>query len=552
VSRQVVMREVNELYIAYSQFANETITQLTELQKSIESFQQLEGFTGQAAASAKAYMSEVHGAIIQSFMLVLSDIQVTFTNMIKEFENSVDNNKEAIIHTDHFIDLKKDFRQHNHQFLDIHHDLLQTIQQVSDIVCLNRPNSTRIEEMYYNMNTEISNRDLDVEAFDSMNRDKMNASADLLQSITNSMNEIKASISTPTGIQYTLGDIATSSWGARLGDTARPVSKQLDEQLEIMKENVEIAKANAPEERNGFVDFLGEMLFVYDIERLATGKDPVTGEEIGAFEIGLAAAGFIPIGKFTKLGKVGKFGDEALDVGKGVDEEELLEKIEDVADEIDYSHLSKAEFYTSKDIQKIINDKGYSVDEIVKLLHPNKVLNESEEKLIHSLRNEIGLPSAGTVMNKVIPQSDIYKYLYEDYKAVRGFTAVKEHGGNLKTLDEKFEGARLDYDNTAFKITNGVDGISKSVGKPDRFYGTIEYKITNVEEVSIPNWKPNGNDYPYTGKGFTGSRNIVLPEYYQQERKFLDGDLLNIIDSKTGGISRQFEYNIKYGWVIKE
>jgi LXG domain of WXG superfamily/Pre-toxin TG len=331
VSRQVAMREVNELYIAYSQFANETITQLTELQKSIESFQQLEGFTGQAAASAKAYMSEVHGAIIQSFMLVISDIQVTFMNMIQQFENSVDNNKKAIIHTDHFIDLKTSFRQHNHQFLDVHHDIHQTIQQVSDIVHLSKPNSTRIEEMYYTINTEISNRDLDVEAFDSMNRDKMNASSDLIQSIMNSMNEIKASISTPSGIRYALGDITTSSWGQRLGDTAAPVSKQLTEQLEEMKENAEIAKANAPEERNGFIDFLGEMFFVYDIKRLATGKDPTTGEELSAGEKGLAVASFIPISKFTKLGKLGKIGDEALDVGKVVDEEELLEKIGDVS-----------------------------------------------------------------------------------------------------------------------------------------------------------------------------------------------------------------------------
>jgi LXG domain of WXG superfamily/Pre-toxin TG len=342
VSKVVDMKEVNELYKEYSQFANETITQLTELQHSIEQFQQLEGFTGQAAASAKAYMGEVHGAMIQSFMLVISDIQVTFMNMIQQFENSVDNNKEAIIHTDHFINLKTSFRQHNHQFLDIHHDIHQTIQKVSDIVSLSQPDPTRVEEMYYNVNVEISNRDLDVEAFDSMNRDKMNASSDLIQSIMNSMNEIKASISTPSGIRYALGDITTSSWGQRLGDTAAPVSKQLTEQLEEMKENAEIAKANAPEERNGFIDFLGEMFFVYDIKRLVTGEDPITHEKLSAFEMGLAAAGFIPISKFTKLGKLGKVGDDVLDAGKGVDEGELLDNIKNVAKENSPAKLAQS------------------------------------------------------------------------------------------------------------------------------------------------------------------------------------------------------------------
>ena len=35
--------------------------------------------------------------------------------------------------------------------------------------------------------------------------------------------------------------------------------------------------------------------------------------------------------------------------------------------------------------------------------------------------------------------------------------SVDEHSNTLKTLDEVFEGNRLDYDNTAFKIRSGVD-----------------------------------------------------------------------------------------------
>jgi LXG domain of WXG superfamily/Pre-toxin TG len=337
VSKVVDMKEVNELYKEYSQFANETITQLTELTQAIEQFHQLEEFTGQAATSAKAYMSEVHGSIIQSFILVISNIQVTFMNMIQEFQNAVDNNPEAIIHTDHFYDLKDTFRQHNHHFLDIHHDLLATIQKVSDIVSLSQPNPTRIEEMYYNVNIEISNRDLDVEAFDSMNRDKMDASSDLIQSIMNSMNEIKASISTPSAIRYTLGDITTTSWGARLGDTAAPVSKQLTEQLEEMKENAEIAKANAPEERNGFIDFLGEVFFVYDVMRLITGVDPITKERVTDADKALALIGFIPIGKFTKLAKLGKFDDSVLGANKS---EDIKKRLENANKDIPKRHIN--------------------------------------------------------------------------------------------------------------------------------------------------------------------------------------------------------------------
>lgn len=155
-------------------------------------------------------------------------------------------------------------------------------------------------------------------------------------------------------------------------------------------------------------------------------------------------------------------------------------------------------------------------------------------------------------MCKTIPQSDIYNYLYNNYDGVRGFTDVEEHGANLKTLLEKYNGARLDYNNTAFKTTNGVDGISQSIGLPDKFYGTIEYKVNDIDKISIPNWKPKAGDYPYIGKAFTGSADIVLPEYFQDMRKFMDGDIIKIIDGNTGKIVQQFIYDMDTDikWVI--
>ena len=103
----------------------------------------------------------------------------------------------------------------------------------------------------------------------------------------------------------------------------------------------------------------------------------------------------------------------------------------------------------------------------------------------------------------------------------------------------------LIYNNTAFKTTNGVDGISQSVGMPDKFYATIEYKANDVSKISIPDWAPKPDDYPYTGKGFTGSVDVVLPEYFQETRKFMNGDILNIIDADTGKIISKFKYDVK-------
>ena len=88
--------------------------------------------------------------------------------------------------------------------------------------------------------------------------------------------------------------------------------------------------------------------------------------------------------------------------------------------------------------------------------------------------------------------------------------SVDEHSNTLKTLDEVFEGNRLDYDNTAFKIRSGVDGVSKSVGNADIVYGKITYILDDVDE-----------------------------------------DILGIYDAKTGVLIQQFVYDSDLGWLLK-
>lgn len=199
---------------------------------------------------------------------------------------------------------------------------------------------------------------------------------------------------------------------------------------------------------------------------------------------------------------------------------------------------------TCESIQAILQENGYTLDEFLALLQPDRILGENEIKQVNAIREQIGFPPKDTIMAKVIPQSDLYNYLYdENYNGIRGFTAVKEHSEKLMTLADNYEGARLDYNNTAFKVTNGIDGISQSDGSPDQFYGTIEYKLEEPGQLSIPRSNPYPGSYPYTGTGFTASKEIVLPEYYQEPRRFMNGDVLYIKDSKTGKAVFGFIYD---------
>ena len=208
---------------------------------------------------------------------------------------------------------------------------------------------------------------------------------------------------------------------------------------------------------------------------------------------------------------------------------------------------------TSLTISNLIEQNGYELGEVKKLLDPDRILDTSELNIVNNLREQIGQPSSNTVMAKVIPQKDIYNYLYNpSFKGIRGYTAVKDHASNLVTLEDNIKGARLDYNNTPFKITRGIDGISESTGDPDRYFGVINYKVNNPELISVPDWKATPDSYPYTGRGFTGSKEVILPEFYQNERPFSKGDILKVVDAKDGQVSSMFIYDKKMGWLLVE
>lgn len=174
-------------------------------------------------------------------------------------------------------------------------------------------------------------------------------------------------------------------------------------------------------------------------------------------------------------------------------------------------------------------------------------------QIVEKVRNDIGLPTIGTVMNKTIPQSDIYKYLYDNkYNGIRGFVSVEEHSKLLKGLENVYEGNRLDYNGTAFKNSFGVNGVASSVGAPDTVYGKITYILKDADGVKIPTDLATVDNAPYTARGFTGSKNIVLPELIQDQRNFVNGDLLSIYDSKTGNVIQQLVYDKKLGWIDKK
>ena len=201
--------------------------------------------------------------------------------------------------------------------------------------------------------------------------------------------------------------------------------------------------------------------------------------------------------------------------------------------------LSNLELYTSPEIKAKINKAGYSLEDFSNLVDADTTLSAKTDAFVKAVRKEIGIPAPKTKMNKTIPTEFVESYLSGERNFFAGFVSVDEHSKSLTTLPEIVEGNRLDYPNTPFDL------------EKTKTYAKISFFLDEADKLDIPFGELDNASYPFTGRGFTGSKNIILPEYkLMEERNFMDGDLITIFESKSGNPIRQYKYIENKGWKL--
>ena len=186
---------------------------------------------------------------------------------------------------------------------------------------------------------------------------------------------------------------------------------------------------------------------------------------------------------------------------------------------------------TALGIKNTVEAEGYSLKEFSDLLAPERVLTSEEEAVVRKVREIIGIPEKGTLMAKIIPFEYVDAIIKGKYPDVGGFSSVFEHSESLTSLNEVYKGNRLDYPGTPF-TRNGT-----------KYYAKIIFSLDNPEDLIIP-YKENyqGVD-PFTGRGFTGAQEIILPEYMLTENHvFQDGNMINVYN-RTGEVVQQFIFD---------
>ncbi len=170
-------------------------------------------------------------------------------------------------------------------------------------------------------------------------------------------------------------------------------------------------------------------------------------------------------------------------------------------------------------------DEPWTRDELIDKIHADPTsLSRHDRDLLTEIRNRIGVPDSGSVMQKALDPKATNEYLDNLPRAggpapdqVRGFVTHAPDTAHVSTPRGVYDGLGLGYRDTEFRPT-------------DNTVSAVRYQSDNAGH-EIPRAPVMGGTEstppPFTGNGFTAARDDVIPELKVTRN---DGDPARMID----------------------
>ncbi|MCP8974365.1 hypothetical protein NMK43_14960 [Bacillus licheniformis] len=154
-------------------------------------------------------------------------------------------------------------------------------------------------------------------------------------------------------------------------------------------------------------------------------------------------------------------------------------------------------------------------------------LSSKEVEVIKDIRRNVPSLSEDTIMQKVL-SPDSKSWLFSSPSdggqiKLGGYVARATDTKELNTFDKIYEGLRLDYENNPFSGGTSALAVRYKAGNPNDY--KIPFGGKNSEAVNKMTHDDLAMDYiateqqsPFTGNGFTESKDYTIPEYRNDTR----------------------------------
>lgn len=185
--------------------------------------------------------------------------------------------------------------------------------------------------------------------------------------------------------------------------------------------------------------------------------------------------------------------------------EEAFEGVKEVVNIGKYSlaNISKEHGFIDM-LPELLKNEGLTKEEFVNYTnYIRKELPYNPRAQIARLRNAVPSPTAETIMQKVIPASDVEKYISGQYNNIHGFITKAADTKHFNSFDDLYYGLRLDYDGTKFFLD-------------EECCYAIRFKSKEVPlNIIVPRGRDFKDPYPFTSHGFTAGikGRIGVPEF---------------------------------------
>lgn len=226
---------------------------------------------------------------------------------------------------------------------------------------------------------------------------------------------------------------------------------------------------------------------------------------------------------------------DGIEIGAKTLSDAEVKKIGDALDETTNSS------FANKNLGEVLKQQGLTLEEFNKLrLTDVSQLTNDEKALLKMIRESIPMPDSNTLMQKVIPASDVQKYLDGTYTQIGGFVTRAEDVTQLKTYDDIYNSLRLDYPDTAYDIVS------------DDTLAVIRYNTNETSKIQIPYSSEMGGVTtgadPFTGNGFTKATNgQIIPEYKMSDFARIEDGAQLIEIGKDGKETLKAIYDVDFG-----
>jgi len=156
-------------------------------------------------------------------------------------------------------------------------------------------------------------------------------------------------------------------------------------------------------------------------------------------------------------------------------------------------------------------DQPWTRDELIDKIHTDPgSLSAADRAILLEIRDRIGAPEPGSVMQKALDPQAVRRYLENIRERgrpapdqIRGYVTHAPDTAHIDTPSGVYDSLRLDYPGSGFRASDNTVSV-------------VRYSSENAG-YDVPRSPAMGgtvtSELPFTGNGFTGARDDVVPEF---------------------------------------